>query len=214
MATETRKISYFRTLIFTIMAAVFSLALMGLLFFKVAYDYIIAIVAVQLGVFAIIGYCIYIIVKREKMMDEMKNPKNYLVRFDDCPDYFTKVHDPISGKHFCSNEYIVSHPQDSMKKTIMKIVEENVELPEKHIVGYPLTGSVAPTDKFMIHTFKSAALNDNQTRCSLFDESKPIVSMNNDHVPNRTEYRKLPWTSVKSRCNGLYGSFERPLVNN
>ena len=61
--------SYFNTLIFTIISGIFSLVLIATLFFDMFKKYIPFIVTVEIGLFLIIGYCIYKIYNNEQKKD-------------------------------------------------------------------------------------------------------------------------------------------------
>jgi hypothetical protein len=207
MENEPRRISYFRTLIFTITAAIFSLTLCGLLYFKEVRDYLVFIVVLEIGIFSIIGYCIYAIVNREKLMGELKDPSNYTIGFDSCPDYYVKRYDAVSKKHFCSNEYVVRDKDNVSEKVIMKIVDDATTLPIIHSDTYmgtdpsrkiPVTPQ--PSDKFLLSAFYNPLLKTNQDKCNIVDENVPEKA--SDVVQG---FKAIPWTSVKARCNGLYG---------
>jgi hypothetical protein len=207
MENESRRISYFRTLIFTITAAIFSLILCGLLYFKEVRDYLVFIVVLEIGIFSIIGYCIYAIVNRERLMNELKDPSNYTISFDSCPDYYVKRYDAVSKKHFCSNEYVVRDNINVSEKVIMKIVDEKTALPTMHSDSYMGSDPVRkvptppePSDKFLLSAFYNPLLKTNQDKCNIVDENMPEKPT--DVVQG---FKALPWTSVKARCNGLYG---------
>ena len=219
MSKENKNISYFRTLIFTVSAAIFSMALMALWYFK--RELVVFVFAVQIGIFAIIGYCIYTIVQYEKTLDEMSNIKNFTVKFDTCPDYYIKRSDIVTGKDFCSNEYVVVDKNSpTQKKMIMKVLpyvenasgqDDNTSMPKIHNTDYMVTdGNVKrepePTDKFMLDTFYSAELATVKDKCDVI----------NPNVADRADgkfkgFKTVPWTYAKSRCDGLYPSDAKQL---
>lgn len=218
MSKENKNISYFRTLIFTVSAAIFSMALMALWYFK--RELVVFVFAVQIGIFAIIGYCIYTIVKYEKTLDDMSNIKNFTVKFDSCPDYYIKRADIVSGKDFCSNEYVVVDKKSpTQKKMIMKILpyqknasgQHDSSMPKKHNTDYMVTdGNVRrepePTDKFMLDTFYSSELATVKDKCDVI----------NPNIADRADgkfkgFKTVPWTYAKSRCDGLYPSDAKQL---
>ena len=218
MSKENKNISYFRTLIFTVSAAVFSMALMALWYYK--RELVVFVFAVQIGIFAIIGYCIYTIVQYEKTLDEMSNIKNFTVKFDTCPDYYIRRSDIVTGKDFCSNEYVVVDKNSPMqKKMIMKVLpydknasgHHNNSMPKKHNTDYMVTdGNVKrnpePTDKFMLDTFYSNELVTVKDKCDVI----------NPNIADRTDgkfkgFKNVPWTYAKSRCDGLYPSDAKQL---
>jgi hypothetical protein len=189
---------------------------MVLLFFVPASrNYLAFIVTIEVGLFLIIAYCIVTIMNKEKLFDEMSNPKNYVVKFDDCPDYFNRKYDESTRKFYCSNEYIVEHPLDSSRQAIMKMMlydpnNVNIQFPNNHSNEYMnVNGSVPtkpiPSEKFYVDVFQNKTLKDTSDRCSLVDDSSVKV-FENDTIENRADYKKLPWTSVRSRCNGLYAT--------
>ena len=103
---DSKKFSYKNTLIYTIITAIVSVGLLVLLAFKGFFDYIYLIAIVELGIFCIIGYCIFRIINYEKGLDRMKLNSNNFIAFNECPDYFVKKFD-TSGTPYCSNEYQV-----------------------------------------------------------------------------------------------------------
>ena len=128
---DNRKVSYFRTLIFTIISAMISLVLFGVLYLKPEFKSF--VITIEIGIFAIIGYTIYSIVQHEKLLNQMSDPSRFRFGFDSCPDYYIKRVDEDTRKDFCSNEYIVVDKESPLqKKLIMKIVDENTTLPLNH----------------------------------------------------------------------------------
>ena len=84
-----KKISYTNTLFFTIFNAIFAIILVLLLFFRIIpSEYMYFIIGVEVGVVLIVAYCIYRIIRFEKFLEAMRNPKNLYIPFDSCPDYF------------------------------------------------------------------------------------------------------------------------------
>jgi hypothetical protein len=205
---ESRSKSYFRTLIFTVVASILSMALFGVLFVK--RELMTFVILVEIGIFAIIGYCIYSIVNHEKLLSKMNNPNNYNLRFDSCPDYFIKRYDDVSNKEFCSNEYVVVDKKSPLsKKVLMKIVEENGTLPAKHTPTYMMkdksTGiqiAPKPSDKFMIDTMMAPELLTNKDRC---DVIRTNVAPRADGKFDG--FKGVPWTYTRTRCDGLYAKY-------
>ncbi len=217
MANLLKQQSYFRTLVFTVMSAFVTLVLMALLFFVPSTrEFLTFIVTIVLGLFLIIIYCVVTIMKKEKQFLDMSNPENYVVKFDDCPDYFNKRYDEASRKFYCSNEYIVEHPVDKSRQAIMKLMlyDENntsIQFPNYHSNEYLNNqgGSVSkpiPSEKFYTDVFQDKSLTNTALKCSLVDDSS-VREVVDDPIENRKEYKKLPWTSVRSRCNGLYAKY-------
>jgi hypothetical protein len=203
------KKSYFRTLIFTVISAIFSLALFGILFFKPEYKTF--VITVEIGIFSIITYVIYNIVQHEKLLSQMSDPSRFRFTFDSCPDYYIKRTDNSTNKDFCSNEYIVVDKESPLEdKLIMKIVDENTRLPSNHSPTFLTkdanTGvSIQPDkfDKFMLDDFFSPELTSIKDRCDVIN---PNVVTEKDKFQG---YKNIPWTNTRSRCDGLYGKYER-----
>ena len=63
---NNKRISYKNTLIYTIVTAIVSLLILALLFIPSMFDYIYFIAVIELGIFIIIGVCIYKIINYEK----------------------------------------------------------------------------------------------------------------------------------------------------
>lgn len=218
MTNLLKQKSYFRTLVFTIIATLISLILIAIVFFVPdAENYLLLVVTIVVGLFLIILYCIRQVLLKEKQFVQMSDPKNYVVNFDECPDYFNRKYDEASRKFYCSNEYIVEHPADSSKQAIMKVMlfdpkNTNIQFPNYHSNEYlnrQAGGAISkpiPSEKFYTDVFRDKSLNDNVKRCNLVDDSS-VKEIVNDPIENRKEYKKLPWTSVRSRCNGLYAKY-------
>lgn len=203
-----QKTSYFRTLIFTVIAAMLSIALFTALFIEGGKRFIPFVITVEIGIFAIIGYCIYLIVQREKFLDSQKDPKNYSFKFDICPDYYIKRYDEQNKKNFCSNEYtIVDKKRPSTTQYTMKIVEEGVSLPSTHSSTFmtvdPTTKLASPPqtwDKFYTDTLYDKSFKNDQARCDAINPS--VTSPVDSKVAG---LKKVPWTYLRTRCDGLYG---------
>ena len=190
--SDTKKTSYFNTLIFTIISGILSLALLTALFFDIFKQYIPFIITVEIGIFAIIIYSIYRIYTNEKRYDQIKNDRNFAINFRQCPDYY--VTKTIDDKTICSNEYIMENKY--RKKEMIKIYPADVEgstsytFPSVHNPNF--VNSANPQEKFEIDSFAAnPTLPTNQKKC------EAVFGNNNQFV----HYSKLPWTSVKSRCN-------------
>jgi hypothetical protein len=203
---DTRKVSYVRTLTFTIFAALLSIALFAVLFIKGGLDFLVFVTILEVGIFVIIFYCIFAIVNREKELGKMKDPKNYVIKFDDCPSYYVKRYDNATSKFFCSNEYVVTDPRNPTSKLIMKIYDAgDKSAPDTHSQTFierssnGMTQNPAKWDKFMVNDMY-ALLDNDKDRCAAVTrdgEDKPT-----DKIQG---YRTLPWTSVQQRCASLYG---------
>lgn len=217
MTNSLKQQSYFRTLVFTVMAALVSVMLMVLVFFvPQTRDYLALIITIQIGLFLIIAYCIRSVMNKEKDFDNMSNPDNYVVKFDSCPDYFNRKLDAVSKRFYCSNEYVVPHPYDPSRQVIAKMMLHDptnvaIQFPDNHSNEYMNTqGAVAskplPSEKFYIDVLYDKSLKTIADKCALVDESS-VREVPNDPIENRKEYKQLPWTSVRSRCNGLFSKY-------
>lgn len=192
MSDSSRKISYYNTLIFTIIAGVVSLLLLAALFFDVLKKWKIFIITVEVGIFLIIGICIWQIFANEILLDKYKKAKNFEIDFTQCPDYY--VSRMVNNATICSNEYVVE--DEFRNKRIMKIYpadnpskNEVYPLPKLHLSNF--TDSAKPSDKFDSAFIQTATdLKDTQAKCSavLGQEDKYKAFSN------------IPWVSVRSRC--------------
>jgi hypothetical protein len=205
MQNENRRISYVRTLVFTIVSALLSIALFSLIFVKGSRDWLLFIIITEIGIFSIIIYCIIAIINREKKIQEMRDPKNYVIKFDNCPDYYVKRYDTSSKGYFCSNEYVVVDPRNTTKKLIMKLFPENDNSsPPYHSSDFKVkngTGPLTdpqPSDKFMIEDMLSK-ITTNDERCQVVNPN--LVEKSTDKLKG---FKSLPWTSVQKRCDTLY----------
>jgi hypothetical protein len=205
MQNENRRISYVRTLVFTIVSALLSIALFALVYVKGFSDWLLFIIITEIGIFSIIIYCIYTIINREKKLQEMRDPKNYVIKFDNCPDYYVKRYDTASKGYFCSNEYVVADQRNPTKKLIMKLFAENDNSsPPTHNANYKVTNGTGPTtdpqpmDKFMIDNFLTQ-LATNEERCQIVNPD--VVEKSSDKLLG---YKSIPWTNVQKRCQTLY----------
>ena len=205
MQTENRRISYVRTLIFTIVSALLSVVLFGVAFIKGAREWLLFIIITEVGIFSIIVWCIIAIINREKKLQELRNPKNYVIKFDNCPDYYVKRYDTVSQDYFCSNEYVVTDTRNPTKKLIMKLFPENDNSsPAVHSPTYKVqnvTGASSnpqPIDKFMISDIMTK-IDNNEARCKIVNPN--ILESTSDAL---TGYKNVPWTSVQKRCENLY----------
>lgn len=192
MSHSSRKISYFNTLIFTIIAGIVSLLLLAALFFNVLTKWKVSIITVEIGIFMIIGFSIWQIIANEALLDKYRRAKNFDIDFTQCPDYYIST--MIDNKTICSNEYII---EDEFKnKKLMKIYpadnpskNESYPLPKFHTSAFK--DSSKPTDKFDSTYIQTASdLRDTQAKCSA------VLGLEN----NYNLYSKIPWVGVKARC--------------
>lgn len=205
MQNENKRISYVRTLVFTIVSALLSILLFGLVFVKGAKDWLLFIIITEIGIFSIIIYCIIAIINREKKLQQMRDPKNYVIKFDNCPDYYVKRYDTVSKGYFCSNEYVVTDPRNPTKTLIMKVFAEgDNSSPAAHNKDFKVrfgTGPATdpqPNDKFMIDDLLTK-VNTMVDRCSIVNPEIPEKS-----TDKLVGFKTIPWTNVQRRCQTLY----------
>lgn len=192
MSNSSRKISYFNTLIFTIIAGIVSLLLLAALFFEVLAKWKVFIITVEVGIFLIIGICIWQIIANESLLDKYRKAKNFNIDFTTCPDYY--ISKMVDDKTICSNEYIVE--DEYHNKKLMKVYpadnaakNEVYPLPNTHVSTF--TDSFNPSEKFDSAYIQGANdLNDTQAKCGA------VLGQNTTYKP----FSKIPWVGVKSRC--------------
>lgn len=190
-ASNPKVKSYFNTLIFTIISGIFSLVLMAALFFEIFKGYLPLIVTVEVGLFIIIGYCIYKIYENESIYEIKKSAKNFIIDFQQCPEYYVKR--IIDGNTICSNEYVTE--DKFQKKQIIKIYPEDIagqttySFPSNHSNTY--VDSNNPQEKFRIDTISNNNTLSTKDKCNvLYGNNQSLI-----------KYSRLPWTGLKSRCN-------------
>lgn len=184
---------------FTIITAIIALCILSLLFFDFGKKYLYFIIAFQVGVFAIVTYCIYRIIRAELRLQ--KGADRYVVRFDECPDYYTKR--VINGEEHCFNDYIVKDQQGKVyviRLTPQKVGETSITPPKTIIV----TDKATPQDplyaKFKLHALENdAAIKTYEDKCTLLFTPPPNESK---YIPH-SHYTYIPWTYAKSRCQSL-----------
>ena len=209
---DNRKMSYFRTLIFTVISAILSLVIFSLLYFKPELKAF--VITVEIGIFFIIGYAIWAIVQHEKLLAKMSDPSMFRLDFESCPDYYIKRIDEDTRKYFCSNEYIVVDKESPLeKKLIMKMVDENTNLPLHHTATFNVKDentkiSLPPPiyDKFYIDDFYTVDLTSDKDRCDVINPN--VISQNEKYKG----YKTIPWTYTRARCDGLYGKYNTEVV--
>lgn len=198
MATTDRRISYFNTLLFTIITGIVSLGVLSLLFFEFGKPYIYFIIAFEVGVFTIIGYCIYKIVSAEKAKADKKD--KYVVRFDECPDYYSlKV---IDNKDYCVNEYVTKTSRGELRISRLTPVNTTDNRPN----AVPTVINLATSSKaYEINKFPLRGIEDDpniptfEEKCKLLYKVPPEEDKYKDHM----FYTRIPWTFAKSRCASL-----------
>jgi len=195
MIIETNKNrSYYNLLLFTIISALISLALIIGLYFKGLTEYLTFIITVIVGIFFIICWCIYSILRTEYLMNLRKDTLNYTVSFDKCPDYYTQTRDS-NGNITCLNNYSFTTPNG--ENYIIKI--------------YPMTVSPSPNiyynsaNSSNIPKYESFPLKEISSTVSSYNDQCSIFSKNlSSTVPtNYIDYNNIPWTNIKSQCSLL-----------
>lgn len=194
---DDRKISYFNTLIFTIITAVASLMVLGLLFLPIGKQFIYFIVAYEVGVFLIIAYCIFKILRGDKKFDE--NRKNFVVRFDECPDFYTKTMH-ADNTLWCHNDYKVIDPrtQEELVYRIfpMRYKDQPTSVPTTITLADNIPGQ--PYARFQLKQLESD--DDYPT----YDKKCQVLFKNpSSSNESYNTFQDLPWTYAKSRCESL-----------
>lgn len=199
MASKEKKVSYFNTLIFTIITGVLSLGILGLLLYDIGKDFVFFIVTLEAGIFIIIGYCIYRIISHEKAKEKASQEDRYVVNFDTCPDYYVKR--MVGDKEYCFNDYTVK--DETGKTYIMKVypMEVNgtpIQIPPTIRPSNNVGGNEYLFEKFDLHALESdPTLKTYKDKCNLVYQT-PADRMNQySHIPS------LPWTFAQSRCESL-----------
>lgn len=195
----TRKMSYYNTLIFTIIAGIVSVCLLLLLLFKDFKKYLPFIVTLEVGIFAIIATCIITIFVNESVLNKLKKQMGYQISFTSCPDYYTKR--TIGDKEICSNDYVYFN--DKKQPFIMKIypIDDKSNptkgarpLPTTHVYEYK--GDEPKWEKF--------PLNELDSEQSFKDYSQKCAPLFSDPSEPNLQYLKgysvIPWTTMRSKC--------------
>lgn len=190
---ENKSISYKNTLIYTIIASIISAGLLIGLAFKSIFDYVYLIAVVEVGIFIIIGVCLYKIITYDKRMESLREDRKLVVPFNECPDYYVKKYSRTNGNPYCSNEHHVI--DKSGNKFLMKVYPNDVSsLPSSHDFQERIDTSTPKYEKFWLNEL--GALTNSKERCAvvLSTPTDPSKSKYND-------YSKLAWTNVRGRCD-------------
>lgn len=188
MASENSKISYFNTLIFTIVSGIISLILIVLLFFNVGKDLIYLIVTMEIGIFSVVGICLYQIIKNETDIKNMKKNLPERVSFNECPDYFIKSDE--KGTIVCKNSFKSRDGDNNEYNT--RIYPADIELPN------PLPeNSLQKYEKFNLFHIEQSnkLLKAGRDQCAVINSTPPNVEL-----AEFRDYSKIPWTHARSRC--------------
>lgn len=222
---QDRRISYFRTLVFTVIAFVMSLGLLVLWYLR--RDVQTFVILVEIGIFTIIGYCIWNIVQYERALQDMRRSSNYTLKMQSCPDYYVKRRDPVTSKDFCSNEYVVVDDKSPTgKKLIMKItpVLPNVLIdgvsrpnpdtpsaPEMHHIDYMKVEKNVRREPDAIDKFYINVFDDIKAPKKLCDTISPYSTEGSKTAMSVLKH--VPWTYARSRCNGLFVDYDSDKPN-
>lgn len=196
-----QKISYFNTLIFTIVTGVVSLCILGLLFFDFGKSMIYFIIAFEIGVFCLIAYCIYKIVSGAKK--ETVRKSSYVLRFNECPDYYTKR--MIKDDTYCVSDYIVRDRNGEVYiSRVSPTVDrdgEPLEPPKNITINATSTVGERSYDKIKLTALeKDDKFAKNDEKCSLVYNTPK--DRDSKYDPYR-DYSILPWTYMRSRCESF-----------
>lgn len=185
---------------FTIFTGIASLGVLSFLFFDFGKKFIYFIIAFEVGVFILIAYCIYKIITGDKKKKDNKD--KYVVRFDECPDYYSKK--IINGEDYCFNEYLVKDKRGNSMLIKLSPYEMNgtTVTPE---TTTKLTNIVEPSaqlySKFQLHKLEK---DDNipkfEDKCKLLFNN---TSVSDPKYSSYLHYPHIPYTYAKSRCASL-----------
>lgn len=188
MASDNSKISYFNTLIFTIVSGIISLVLIVMLFFPFGKGLIYMIVTMEIGIFSVIGVCLFQIIKNELYIANMKKNLPDRVSFSECPDYYIRVEE--QGVTKCKNNYIARDVSNN--KTPIRIYPSSVDLPKV----LPQDSQVT-FEKFNLYEIEQSnkLLKEAREECAVLDSS-PMDT----NLTAFKDYSKIPWTHARARC--------------
>jgi len=195
MANENSKISYFNTLIFTIVSGIISLLLLLALFFEIGKKYAYIIVMVEFGIFSIIALCIYQIIINEKRIAASKTQSYNKISLQKCPDYFQQITDGNNAVH-CKNGFNIIYPDQTQKKILIYPSNPTSEFPQ---IFPQITTSSPKYLQFPLYaTEQSDKLKTARDQCGVIMNNPPAT----DKVlaPDFTGYSQTPWTYARSRC--------------
>ena len=198
MANNDKKMSYFNTLMFTVITGIVSLCMLALLFFEFGKKFMVFIIAFEVGVFVLIAYCIIKIM----MLEKKKTAANFVIKFDECPDYYSRK--MIGGVEYCFNDYIVNDKQGKLhviRLTPYLIGGEPQQVPKFITISDSVR---AGTDK-MYEKFRLRELETDTSIPLLKDKCGLMFKLPPDDAKydNHRHYNYIPWTYAKSRCEGV-----------
>lgn len=193
MVNENSRVSYFNTLIFTIISGIISLLLLLALFFEVGKKNAYLIIMVEIGIFTIIALCIYKIIINEKRLSKDKKQIYNKLSFQSCPDYFEKsIENDVT---YCKNNFVITNADNTQKKILIYPLAATLPKP-----SYPLNNSSSNpiTFKFPLYNVeKSDKFKSANDECAIIMKEPPpnVVALQ-----EFKDYSKLPWSYARSRC--------------
>lgn len=192
---ESSKISYFNTLIFTIISGIISLLLLLTLFFDIGKKYAYLVIGVEVGIFIIIGVCIIQIINNEKKLKNMKKLSSDKISFSQCPDYFMKVEN--NNVINCNNDFIVTTADGKQQKLKIYPADPSITMPNSLPVNNPDVKDTFP----LFYLEQSTDLKDATQQCNIVINEPNPANTSIDFQNKFKGYSKLPWTYAKSRCS-------------
>lgn len=195
---DSKKISYYNTLIFTIISAIVSVLLLLVLLLKSGRDYLPFIITLEIGIFSIITFCVIQIIMGERNSEKNKQNEISKISFNTCPDYYLKKYN--GDKELCSNEYIVKKGGINY---IMKIYPADDPsnptggirpLPSAHTFNYQ--GNEVKYEKFHLSEI------DNENRLKTMSDKCSVLynEPSNPELSYMKGYNLTPWTTMRSKC--------------
>jgi hypothetical protein len=197
MATEESKVSYFNTLVFTIVSGIISLLLLLSLFFDfVRQNGFYFVIAVEIGIFSVIAICIFQIMRNESLLNAMRSNALKKLTFTECPDYFVK--EDVNGEMMCYNNYSV---KDSKGRSYyMRIYPAEEQLPalisqgkEEGVKGKMSLYKIEQTVDFKTGKEQCAVVLQEPVLEGIQPAKREVLQ-------NFVGYSKLPWMHARSRC--------------
>ena len=199
-AQTSSKVSYFNTLIFTIVSGIVSLMLLMLLFFDLGKKYIYLIITIEVGIFMVIGMCLYMIIKNELELAKGKDKSNVKFSFTECPDYFVKTED--KSRVICKNNYTMIDPS-GIKYTMRIYPADKTKYPLP--LSLPATNPNDKNEQFdLYHIEQTPEFKDARDQCAFVGAEPKLNSSTSaaqkEFMKKYEGYSALPWTHAQSRC--------------
>lgn len=196
---DGKKVSYFNTLVFTIVSAIISVLLLLVLLMKDGNKMLPFIITLEIGIFCIIALCIVQIVMNERLNNRLKANKNMQMDFSTCPDYFTKR--TFDNRELCANEYITVDERG--QKYIMKMYPEDDTtqgtsgarpLPPSHTFDYK-------TDDPKYEKFFLTEIDSEKLLTTPGQKCAPLFAKPSDpNLQYLKGYDLVQWTTMRSKC--------------